>query len=421
MKIQNLSIIIISILVCILFYLNFSKIGNFSKLKQVNNEQEKLIRNLKQNVNRMDFEIKKINLSKNFVNEKIDLTYLEPPKLVDKFNKPYGYIEFINNQLLFLTGSGQLYLYKDNEFNEIYTNLSDFFDVNHEEKEYDDMWEANPIRDILVVENIIFIVATYSEYSDKQETQPIVLRGEFSEFGINFDFFFKSNFYAESSFVDYTHGGGRLIYNNNDKHFYMAIPDYGSPIENNVSKNIGIYGKVIKILDKDKYEIISSGHRNPQGLFYDEIDNILLESEHGPSGGDEVNLIRKGLNYGWPSTSIGEGGTVIYNDHIAQGYEKPIYTWDTNPGVSQIIKVPESSSLYFNDSYVLSSLSGSSRGPEEYSGLHLYIFDVIKGKYVFKNRIFLNDRIRDMHFNVEQDSLYLVLETDQKIGIIKSK
>ncbi len=53
-------------------------------------------------------------------------------------------------------------------------------------------------------------------------------------------------------------------------------------------------------------EIWSYGHRNPQGLFYDQKKNQLWEIEHGPRGGDEINLIVKAANYGWPILSYGK-------------------------------------------------------------------------------------------------------------------
>ncbi|MCJ8325603.1 MAG: PQQ-dependent sugar dehydrogenase [Campylobacterales bacterium] len=52
--------------------------------------------------------------------------------------------------------------------------------------------------------------------------------------------------------------------------------------------------------------IYSYGHRNPQGLFFDKKRNILFSNEHGPRGGDEINIIKKGKNYGWPIVSYGK-------------------------------------------------------------------------------------------------------------------
>ena len=52
------------------------------------------------------------------------------------------------------------------------------------------------------------------------------------------------------------------------------------------------------------------GHRNPQGLYYNQSKNFVLSTEHGPQGGDEINLItlleKKIFNYGWPISSYGE-------------------------------------------------------------------------------------------------------------------
>ena len=74
-----------------------------------------------------------------------------------------------------------------------------------------------------------------------------------------------------------------------------------------------INGKIIKInIYNSDYEIISIGHRNPQGLYFDNENNFILESEHGPDGGDEINLIEvskinknKIQNYGWPISLLG--------------------------------------------------------------------------------------------------------------------
>ncbi len=57
---------------------------------------------------------------------------------------------------------------------------------------------------------------------------------------------------------------------------------------------------------KAKPEIWSYGHRNPQGLVFDKERGVLFEMEHGPRGGDEINIIKKGGNYGWPEASYGK-------------------------------------------------------------------------------------------------------------------
>jgi glucose/arabinose dehydrogenase len=79
-----------------------------------------------------------------------------------------------------------------------------------------------------------------------------------------------------------------------------------------------------------------NGNRNPQGLIYDLPSGILWETEHGPRGGDELNIIRKGLNYGWPTITYGinYSGTPI-TDHTSQdGMEQPITYWTPSLGAS---------------------------------------------------------------------------------------
>ncbi len=73
-------------------------------------------------------------------------------------------------------------------------------------------------------------------------------------------------------------------------------------------------------------EIWSYGHRNPQGLALQPGSNQLWENEHGPKGGDEINIIQKGLNYGWPAITFGEeyeGGPVGKGLAHQTGMEQP--------------------------------------------------------------------------------------------------
>jgi glucose/arabinose dehydrogenase len=75
-------------------------------------------------------------------------------------------------------------------------------------------------------------------------------------------------------------------------------------------------------------EIWSYGHRNPQGLAFDRVTGQLWEHEHGPQGGDELNLIFPGRNYGWPLATYG----IDYSGHLIAngtypGTEQPVHYW----------------------------------------------------------------------------------------------
>lgn len=78
-------------------------------------------------------------------------------------------------------------------------------------------------------------------------------------------------------------------------------------------------------------EIYSYGHRNPQGLAINPATGDLWEAEFGPRGGDEVNLIKPGKNYGWPTITYGieySGEKVGEGIQQKEGLEQPIYYWD---------------------------------------------------------------------------------------------
>jgi glucose/arabinose dehydrogenase len=77
-------------------------------------------------------------------------------------------------------------------------------------------------------------------------------------------------------------------------------------------------------------EIWSYGHRNPQGLAFHPVTGELWSHEHGPLGGDELNLVRKGANYGWPEISYGfeySGGPIGKGIVALAGMEQPVWVW----------------------------------------------------------------------------------------------
>ena len=76
-------------------------------------------------------------------------------------------------------------------------------------------------------------------------------------------------------------------------------------------------------------ELYTYGHRNPQGLLVDPRDGTVWEHEHGPRGGDEINHIQAGLNYGWPVTTFGVdySGELVSKKQVAPGIERPMLVW----------------------------------------------------------------------------------------------
>ena len=133
------------------------------------------------------------------------------------------------------------------------------------------------------------------------------------------------------------HFGGRIEF---DKagYLYFSIGDRGA--RENAQKPENILGTVMRFHDDGRIpddnpfvgkagkrpEIYSYGHRNPQGLTLNPSTGEIWEHEHGPRGGDEINIIRKGLNYGWPAITYGinYSGTEITPYTEKPGMEQPV-------------------------------------------------------------------------------------------------
>lgn len=137
------------------------------------------------------------------------------------------------------------------------------------------------------------------------------------------------------------HFGSRLVIDSNNQLFF-SIGDRGNRDKNpqDISKD---GGKIYRITTnggipddnpfitnpKAKKAIYSYGHRNPQGLTLHPITKELWSHEHGPRGGDEINIIEKRKNYGWPLITYGinYSGTKITDKTAQKGMEQPIHYW----------------------------------------------------------------------------------------------
>lgn len=137
------------------------------------------------------------------------------------------------------------------------------------------------------------------------------------------------------------HFGSRIVFDN-EGFLYFSNGDKGN-IPMNAQDLTNAHGKVHRIKDDGTIpsdnpfvdsvgavaSIWSYGNRNPQGLYFDKATNTLWEVEHGPKGGDELNIIEKGKNYGWPVISYGinYNGTQLTEFTEKPGMEQPVHYW----------------------------------------------------------------------------------------------
>ncbi len=136
------------------------------------------------------------------------------------------------------------------------------------------------------------------------------------------------------------HFGSRIVFDRNH-HIYMSVGDRGLP-ENAQNTNNHL-GKVLRLNDDGtvpddnplrgvpdtKPEIFCWGNRNIQGMAVHPETGAIYAHEHGPRGGDELNLLRPGINYGWPAVTFGINydGTPITPDTTLPGMELPLTYW----------------------------------------------------------------------------------------------
>jgi len=149
------------------------------------------------------------------------------------------------------------------------------------------------------------------------------------------------------------HASGRIETIDN-KSLYLTIGDLGYTQIGNRAKR-GDLGSVFKV-SANKVEKISSGHRNAQGIL--RIGKDLYVSEHGPRGGDEINLIETGSDYGWPFVTYGEpysSGDYVKptNTGTHEGYKKPLYYWVPSVAPTELIQLPVNKSWGPWSSYIV--------------------------------------------------------------------
>ncbi|CZF81376.1 Soluble aldose sugar dehydrogenase YliI precursor [Grimontia celer] len=216
------------------------------------------------------------------------------------------------------------------------------------------------------------------------------------------------------------HYGGRLLAT--DEYLYIALGDRGN--RDKAQQNDSHIGTLVRLnLDgsvppdnpfvsnaDNLPEIYSYGHRNIQGMTLDNDGKTLWTHEHGPQGGDELNPINKGANYGWPTITYGVNygtGSQIGTGTEKAGMEQPVHYWVPSIAPSGMEMISGTKFTQWNGDILLGSLK---------FGL-LVRLDMENGKVLSEERLLDGNygRIRDV---VESPSGDIFLLTDSSNGEI---
>jgi glucose/arabinose dehydrogenase/cytochrome c5 len=213
--------------------------------------------------------------------------------------------------------------------------------------------------------------------------------------------------------------GGALAFDD-EGYLYIGTGDRSS--RDHAQDRVFLTGKIIRLTDDGEAppdnpfvgdestddRIYALGVRNPQGLFFDEISGMLFETEHGPMGGDEVNVIEAGRNYGWPVITYGSNYTTqrIGVGTTLAGMEQPLFYYLPSIATSPIAIYRGAMFPEWEGDILVGPLKGS----------HINKLDLVDKAVRSEHRILdeVSGRIRDIKISTD-GSVYILAQSGGRI------
>ena len=261
-----------------------------------------------------------------------------------------------------------------------------------------------------------YIYLSYSDYSENKSHTSLIRAKLVNNSLVNSQIIFRpeEKFFTKRSL----HFGSRIIFD--DKGFiFFCIGDRG---DRDLAQNLDMpNGKIYRIrddgtvpIDNPFYytkgaikSIWSYGHRNPQGLALHPSTRQLWEAEHGPRGGDEVNIILRGHNYGWPVITYGKNysGTIISKLTHHEGMDQPVFHWTPSIAVCGIAFYDGSQFPEWKNNLLATSLKYERLHRVELDGMNM-----VKDEIIFE----AESRVRDVEVGPD-GIIYVALEDPGRI------
>lgn len=232
-----------------------------------------------------------------------------------------------------------------------------------------------------------------------------IMRAELNNEQLEFEEFFTLDDPVEEREPFNAHQiGGRLVAFS-DKELLMSTGDFRK-YEKAQDEN-SLLGKIFSInLESKQTTLISKGHRNVQGLSYDPANKVVVSTEHGPNGGDEINVNRLSAggelaNFGWPQASYGlhydsrfHPEAPLHKSHSEHGYLEPLKHYTPSVGISEIVKLPKTFAQGFNNDYFAATMGLNPSLP--IFSLHHFRLDSQSRQIETESIIKIGERIRDV-------------------------
>ena len=382
----------------------------------------------------------------NIFNEKFSIKkYVTPYNIPKHIGKGTAYLALDKKNIFIVGAAGLISYLEKKEFlsdeyypkkiNTVNSNLTQIItdDRFYEESTYG-------IKGALIFQKKIYISYTKEVHKDCYNTSLIV--ADLNTNYLNFeDFFVKkdcveiNNDYGE--FTAHQSGGKILAYDKN--HILLSVGEYR--YRDHAQDKSNHFGKIIKIgLGTKEYEILSMGHRNVHGMYYDKDKNKIFSVEHGPDGGDEININDLSdsqiKNFGWPISSYGDHYSgkredernklkyekaPFYKSHEKYGFLEPAFYFLPSLGPVTITKIPDvyfkSRDLSKKQDYMILGTLGYQKDREGIKSIHFFKFE--DNKVAEREYFELNDRVRDIIYDDEQDLFYLWTDSTASISVLK--
>ena len=264
--------------------------------------------------------------------------------------------------------------------------------------------------------NNSYIYLAYSDVLDNKSHTSLIRAKLVNNRLIDSQVIFKPE---EKFFTKKSHHFGSRIVFDDEGFIYFSIGDRGN---RDLAQNLEMpNGKMYRIhddgtipIDNPFYytkgaiqSIWSYGHRNAQGLAVHPLTRQLWEAEHGPRGGDEVNIILKGHNYGWPVITYGKNysGTIISRFTHKEGMDQPIFHWTPSIAVCGIAFYDGDQFPEWKNNLLATSLKFERLHRIELDGLNM-----VKDEIIYEP----GSRVRDVEIG-PNGMIYVALEDPGRI------
>lgn len=236
--------------------------------------------------------------------------------------------------------------------------------------------------------------ATALEWKTLYETTPCLpIRGERRRHGI--------------PFVGYFGGGKMALLNENT--LLLTVGDFGfdglASLDVQSQDPTTSYGKTIAVdIASGNATLFTLGHRNPEGLYIGQ-SGTIWSTEHGPQGGDELNRLIRGANYGWPYATDGtDYGSFSWplnkSESEQRSYMPPVFAWVPSIAVSNLMAVKHDLFLQWRGDLLIASLKAKT----------LFRVRIRDGQIAYLEPIVIGSRIRDI---IEGHDGRIILWTDE--------